>query len=62
MKKKKFEIANAKYRISSYSFHGNYYFFNLEIQHSQYIRPKITVHKNAETIHGGNFKLYEEIL
>jgi hypothetical protein len=29
------------YRISSYSFHGNY-FLNLEIQRSQYIRPKVT--------------------
>ena len=38
------------YRISSYSFRGNYSFLNLEIQRSQYIRPKITVHKCAETI------------
>ena len=34
-----------KYRISSYNFRGNYSFLNLEIQRSQYIRPKITVHK-----------------
>ena len=27
-------------------------FFNLEIQRSQYIRPKVTVHKCAETIQG----------
>jgi hypothetical protein len=40
------------YRISSYSFFGNYSFLNLEIQRSQDIRPKITVHKCAETIHG----------
>jgi hypothetical protein len=50
-----------KYRISSYSFHGNYSFLNLEIQRSQYIRPKVTVHKCAETIQrrklfkGGNY-------
>ena len=47
------------YRISSYSFRGNYSFFNLEIQRSQYIRPKVTVHKCAETIQGQ--KLNEEI-
>ena len=47
------------YCISSYSFHGNYSFLNLEIQRSQYIRPKVTVHKGAETIQGR--KLYEEI-
>jgi hypothetical protein len=41
-----------KYRISSYSFRGNYSFLNLEIQRSQYIRPKVTVHKCAETIQG----------
>ena len=40
------------YRISSYSFRGNYSFLNLEIQRSQYIRPKVTVHKGAETIQG----------
>ena len=40
------------YRISSYSFRGNYYFLNLEIRSSQYIRPKVTVHKGAETIQG----------
>ena len=47
------------YRISSYSFRGNYSFLNLEIQRSHYIRPKVTVHKGAETIQGR--KLYEEI-
>ena len=47
------------YRISSYSFCGNYSFLNLEIRWSQYIRPKVTVHKCAETIQGR--KLYEEI-
>jgi hypothetical protein len=41
-----------KYRISSYSFRGNYSFLNLEIQRSQYIRPKVTVNKCAETIQG----------
>ena len=41
-----------QYRISSYSFCGNYSFLNLEIQGSQYIRPKVTVHKCAETIQG----------
>ena len=40
------------YHISSYSFRGNYSFLNLEIQGSQYIRPKVTVHKGAETIQG----------
>ena len=40
------------YRISSYSFRGNYSFLNFEIQRSQYIRPKVTVHKGAETIQG----------
>ena len=40
------------YRISSYSFCGNYSFLNLEIQRSQFIRPKVTVHKGAETIQG----------
>ena len=33
------------YRVSSYSFRGNYSFLSLEIQRSQYIRPKVTVHK-----------------
>ena len=47
------------YRISSYSFRGNYSFFDLEIQRSQYISSKVTVHKCAETIQGR--KLYEEI-
>ena len=41
-----------RYRISSYSFRGNYSFLNLEIQRSQCIRPKVTVHKCAETIQG----------
>ena len=45
-------IAAKGYRISSYSFHGNYPFLNLEIQRSQYIMPKVTVHKCAETIQG----------
>ena len=40
------------YRISSHSFCENYSFLNLDIQRSQYIRPKVTVHKGAETIQG----------
>ena len=44
------------YRISSYSFCGNYSLLNFEIQRSQYIRPKVTLHKDAETIQGR--KLY----
>ena len=40
------------YPISSYSFRGNYTFLNLEIPRSHYIRPKVTVHKGAETIQG----------
>ena len=40
------------YRVSSYSFRGNYSFLDLEIQRSQYIRSKVTVHKGAETIQG----------
>ena len=47
------------YRVSSYSFRGNYSFLDLEIQRSEYIRPKVTLHKCAETIQGR--KLYEEI-
>jgi hypothetical protein len=34
------------------SFRGNYSFLNLYIQRSQYIRPKDTVHKGAESIRG----------
>ena len=48
-----------EYRISSYSFRGNYSFLNLEIQRSQNIRPNVIVHKGAETIQGR--KLHEEI-
>ena len=54
-------VAFEEYRISSYSFRGNYSFCNLEIQRLQYIRPKVTVHKCAETIQrkklfkGGNY-------
>ena len=50
----------SKYRISSYSFRGNYSFLNLEI-----IRPKVTVHKCAETIWGNtvlHFTEVEEVL
>ena len=41
-----------KYRISSCSVRGNYFFSNLEIKRSQYIRPKVAVHKCMETIQG----------
>ena len=40
------------YRISSYCFRRKYSFLNLETQRSQYIRPKVTVHKGAETVQG----------
>ena len=56
-----------RYRISSYSFRGNYSFLGLEIQRSQYIKPKVTVHKGAETIQGrklfrgGNYSRAETI-
>ena len=52
---------NYAYRISSYSCRGSYSFLNLEIQRSQYIRPKVTVHRGAETnqerklFKGGNY-------
>ena len=39
------QISKNKYRISSYSFRRNYSFLDFEIQRSQYIRPKVTVHK-----------------
>ena len=54
-----FPMGILEYHISSYSFYGNYSFLNLEIQRSQYIRPKVTVHICAETIQGR--KLYEEV-
>ena len=38
------------YRIFSYTFLRNYSFLNAEIQRSQYIRQKVTVHKCSETI------------
>ena len=41
--KKQYDPLQYIYRISSYSFRGNYSFLNLEIQRSQYIRPKVTV-------------------
>ena len=52
------KVENLRYRISGNSCRGNYSFLNLEIQSSQYIRPKVTVHKCVETIQGR--KLYEE--
>ena len=57
--KKLFTKKPSLYPILSYSFRGNYSFLNLEIQRSQYMRSKFTVHKFAETIQGQ--KLYEEI-
>ena len=42
----------SRYCISSYSFHGNYSFLNWKSKDSHYIRPKVTVHKGAETIQG----------
>ena len=41
-----------RYHITSYKFCGNYFFLHLEIQRSQFISPKVTVHKGAETIQG----------
>ena len=52
-------MGEIRYRISSYSFRGNYSFLNLEIQRSHYIRPKVTVNKGSETIQ--ERKLFEEI-
>ena len=51
-------ICNSIYRISSYSFRINYSYLNLEIQRSQYIRAKVTVHKCAETIQGRKLFMY----
>ena len=54
-------VKKFRYHISSYTFCGNYFFLHLEIQRSQYISPKVTVHKGAETIQrrklfkGGNY-------
>ena len=45
-------IALSMYRISSYSFRGNYSFLNLEMQRSQYTRPKVIVDRGMETIQG----------
>ena len=33
-------------------FRGKLFFLDWEIQRSQYIRPKVTVHRCAETIQG----------
>ena len=43
------------YRIFSYSFRGNYSFLNLEIQTSQYIRPKVKVHKCVQILVHSHF-------
>jgi hypothetical protein len=77
VRQRKFNPTLETNHISSNSFCGHYSFLNLEIQRSpQYIMPKVTVHKCAETIQGrklfkgGNYsreetiqgqKLYEEI-
>ena len=57
------EAAEKFLKIIYYLLHENIkkqkQIFNLEIQRSQYIKPKVTVHKGAETIQGR--KLYEEI-
>jgi hypothetical protein len=59
------EISSGGYCISSYSFRENFSFLNLEIQRSQYISPKVTVYKCAETIQEKKnirgWKLYEKI-
>ena len=55
------------HNTTSYSFRGIYSFLNFEIQRSQYIRPKVTVHKGVETIQGrklfkgGNYSRAETI-
>ena len=55
-KKKKFLAAQLGIVVIPDMYHskyrGNYSFLNLEIQRSHYIRPKVTVHKGAETIQG----------
>jgi hypothetical protein len=48
----KFGFLNSGFKIRVSKFRGNYSFLNLEIQRSQYIRPKVTVHKGVETIQG----------
>ena len=50
----------AMYRISSYTFRGNDFFLDSEIQRSQYIRPKVTVHKCAETIWGNTVLIFQK--
>ena len=40
------------FNLKKNGFRGNYSFLNLEIQRSQYIKPKVTVHKCVETIQG----------
>ena len=52
------------YRISSYSFHGNYSFLNLEIQRSQYKGQRLQYINVRKLFKGGSIqgrKLYEEI-
>ena len=60
-------VKKFRYHFSSYSIRGNYFFLHLEIQRSQYISPKVTVHKGAENIQGrklfkgGNYSRAETI-
>jgi hypothetical protein len=54
-------VNKKSYRISSCNFLRNYSFLNVEIQSSQYIRPKVTVHKGAELFKGGNYSRAETI-
>ena len=54
MKISTFSIFKKDYRISSYSFRGNYSFLNLEIQRSQYI-------KMQKLFKGGNYSRAETI-
>ena len=50
-----------KYEIRTVFPHiGNYSFLNLEFQRSLYIRPKVTVHKCAETIWGNTVIWFPE--
>ena len=47
-------MAKSKYRISSYSFRGNYSFLNLDIQKSQYLKVR-------KLFKGGNYSRAETI-
>ena len=45
----------SNYRISANSFHGEYSFLKVDIQRSQYMRPKVTLHKCAKIFKGGKY-------